>query len=394
MSSQPIFLIQPDGERIVLDPRPYKKELVLQELLTQHPAVLAGGTTDGDGTGGLLLVHPEIGIPKAEGGGDTFNMDHLFVDRSGVPVFVEVKRSSDTRIRREVVGQMLDYAANGSRYWPISKLREALNDIQAKEHPDDASNRFFGDDAVLELIDGGDIEEFWQTVEQNLRQGKVRLVFVADQLPDELVRIIEFLNEQMKPAEVLGVEVAQYVGPNDMKVLVPRLVGATSAAAEAKGTARSDDWNTETFFDVAATREHPKVVELFRRLFAQIESHAGTFSWGNGATPGLSGYLSLGDKIRPVWLGQLSAPGQSSHPSLMFYFKDLSTGLEDERFEAVLSTLSKIEFYKSAVEGARGVQFEGKGSFPRLLLDTLVKSDADVEALFEALDIAAGLGIK
>ena len=29
-----------------------------------------------------------------------------------MPTLVEVKRSSDTRIRREVVGQMLHYAAN------------------------------------------------------------------------------------------------------------------------------------------------------------------------------------------------------------------------------------------------------------------------------------------
>jgi hypothetical protein len=35
-----------------------------------------------------------------------------------VPTLVEVKRSDDTRIRREVVGQMLDYAANGVVYWP------------------------------------------------------------------------------------------------------------------------------------------------------------------------------------------------------------------------------------------------------------------------------------
>jgi hypothetical protein len=29
---------------------------------------------------------------------------------------VEVKRSSDTRLRREMVGQMLDYVANGLRH--------------------------------------------------------------------------------------------------------------------------------------------------------------------------------------------------------------------------------------------------------------------------------------
>jgi hypothetical protein len=33
--------------------------------------------------------------------------------KTPVPTLLEVKRSSDTRIRREVVGQMLDYAANG-----------------------------------------------------------------------------------------------------------------------------------------------------------------------------------------------------------------------------------------------------------------------------------------
>ena len=87
-----------------------------------------------------------------------------------------------------------------------------------------------GDQAVVEFIDGSDVEEFWSTIEENLRQGNVRMVFVSDQLPKELVRIIEFLNEQMKPAEVLGVEVVQYLGDDGLRVLVPHLVGATSAA--------------------------------------------------------------------------------------------------------------------------------------------------------------------
>ena len=51
------------------------------------------------------------------------------------------------------------------------------------------------------------------------------MVFVADDLPPELVRVIEFLNEQMSPAEVLGVEVAQFVGEGH-QVLVPRSSGA------------------------------------------------------------------------------------------------------------------------------------------------------------------------
>ena len=49
-----------------------------------------------------------------------------------MPTLVEVKRSDDTRIRREVVGQMLDYAANGVVYWPAERLRADFESRCAK----------------------------------------------------------------------------------------------------------------------------------------------------------------------------------------------------------------------------------------------------------------------
>jgi hypothetical protein len=80
---------------------------------------------------------------------------------------------------------------------------------------------------------GEEINRFWQTVEANLRKGDVRLMFVADELPRELRRLIEFLNEQFTNIEVLGVELRQYVGQG-IKALVPRVVGQTEAAREQK----------------------------------------------------------------------------------------------------------------------------------------------------------------
>jgi hypothetical protein len=44
-------------------------------------------------------------------------------------------------------------------------------------------------------------DAFWRQVDANLRAGRVRMVFVADRIPPELRRIVEFLNEQMRPAE-------------------------------------------------------------------------------------------------------------------------------------------------------------------------------------------------
>ena len=155
---------------------------------------------------------------------------------------VEVKRSSDTRIRREVVGQMLDYAANGVRYWPPADVRAAFEATAAA----DGSS---GAERLRELAPGVEVDEFWERVTANLERGHIRMVFVADLLPSELLRVIEFLNEQMSPAEVLGIEVPQYVGDGH-QVLVPRVVGRTATAVAAKGPGRAT-WDEETLLQTA-----------------------------------------------------------------------------------------------------------------------------------------------
>ena len=87
-------------------------------------------------------------------------LDHLFIDQDAIPTFVEVKRSSDTRIRREVVGQMLDYAANAIKYWSIDTIRD-LYEQQNKSICDELD------------IDEKSENLFWNNVESNLKEGKI-----------------------------------------------------------------------------------------------------------------------------------------------------------------------------------------------------------------------------
>jgi hypothetical protein len=105
---------------------------------------------------------------------------------------------------------------------------------------------------VLEVVEDGEtVDGFWDHVNTNLRAGKVRLVFVADELPAELQRVIEFLNVQMSPAEVIGIEVRQYVGQG-LKTLVPRILGQTAEAQQRKGRAASSqrrEWSWEAYRD-------------------------------------------------------------------------------------------------------------------------------------------------
>ena len=103
-----IFLRRDEGEFVHLRSELYESEDQLQGLLEANPELLLGDTTGSDRPSKYLLVRREAGVPEADGGSDRWFLDHLFLDAEGVPTLVEVKRSSDSRIRREVVGQMLD----------------------------------------------------------------------------------------------------------------------------------------------------------------------------------------------------------------------------------------------------------------------------------------------
>jgi hypothetical protein len=219
-----IYLVQGDGDLVEMTERDYASEARLQELLARYPNLLAGNQIDGDEPRRWVLVARELSLAAEEGGIGRWSVDHLFLDQDAIPTIVEVKRSTDTRVRREVVGQMLDYAANAVVYWPLEALRARFE--ESRDDPEQELADFMDDLSA-------DPEEFWRKVKTNLQAGKVRLVFVADEIPVELRRVVEFMNGQMDPAEVLAVEIKQYVG-EESKVLVPRVMGQTVEAQRKK----------------------------------------------------------------------------------------------------------------------------------------------------------------
>ena len=226
-----IYLLGPDSKLAPMTEEPYDSEAVLQELLASHPDLLAGEQIDSDEPRRWLLVKREMEVGRNEDAAARWWVDHLFLDQDGIPTLVEVKRSSDTRIRREVIGQLLDYAANAVTHWPVEE-------IQAKFESLCQANGTDPDEELADLLtDDQEAADFWQRVKTNLQAGRVRLVFVADLIPPELRRVVEFLNEQMDPAEVLAVEVKQFVGKG-MKTLVPRVIGQTESARSRKASSR------------------------------------------------------------------------------------------------------------------------------------------------------------
>ena len=144
------------GELIEMDEQPFEAERDLQGYLAAHPDLLSGEAAEDDRRR-WLLVRREMGVADREDAGDRWSLDHLFVDQDAIPTFVEVKRSSSTEIRRKVVGQMLDYAANASAYWDAGRLRSSF---ESRFDSAEAATEEFAD-----FIEGEqDAEEFWDAV--------------------------------------------------------------------------------------------------------------------------------------------------------------------------------------------------------------------------------------
>jgi hypothetical protein len=198
-----------------------------------------------------------------------------------VPTLVEVKRSSDTRARREVVAQMLDYAANAVVYWPVETIRGRFEARCEREGTDP-------DQALAEIIDAAiEPASFWQSVESNLLAGRIRMIFVADRIAPELQRIVEFLNGQMRPAEVLAVELRQYAHEGE-STIVPRIIGQTTEAEQRKqiGPKSAGVWTEESVLEHMRERAGDAAATAAETIIAWAKQSGLRIESGKGALDG------------------------------------------------------------------------------------------------------------
>ncbi|MFF4874128.1 hypothetical protein [Streptomyces sp. NPDC000961] len=348
VAEQPVFLL---GEGLnALEPAPFDTEAEFQALLARHPRILDFGSLVDGRPLRLVLVAREMRVPTSNESGSAYWLDHLFVDADGVPTLVEVKRAADTRIRREVVGQMLDYAANGARYWPAPLLRRTFEETCAVD------GRPL-EDAYKELLGGQSPEEFWATVEERLAAGRMRLLFVADRIPLELRAIVEFLNRQMRQTDVYAVELTQYRGSGDHRVLVPRVHGevATANKTQSRSGQAGRKW-TLADMDVALESRSPEKRQVALALLEHAES-AGRLVGNRAGYPSFSGYFPASGKEVPVWT--LSLRDDQDKDDLAFSFGSITHHLGSDAASAFADALPTIDGLEQRLAAQRAKGFKG-----------------------------------
>ncbi len=304
-----IYTRDEQGTLEPLEEASFTSEDDLQALLAEHPELLDGEQMRPGDPRRWILIKREKGIAEAADAGDRWALDHLLIDQDATPTLVEVKRGSNSEVRRKVVGQMLEYAAHatgGAGSWAVDDIRRDFEDgAKAQDrNPDEVIAELLQTDGVA------DVDAFWADVGANLAARRIRLLFVADDIPDSLTRIVSFLNEQTRDnIEVLAVEIKQFSGKST-QTLVPRVIGLT-AAAPAKSAPRIK-LTRESFLDEFTGRERDAV----ERLLNVTSESGGALGW-NPFSVTLRVVCPL--HPRPVPVARIYLPSMESSMGLVLY---------------------------------------------------------------------------
>ncbi len=186
----------------------------LQQLVFEHPSVLP--IDDFDESFRPLIP---IGREVESGAGP---IDVLLVSPSATLTIVETKLWRNPESRRQVVAQIIDYAAALAR-WSYEHLDEVTRACQHK--------------SLWELVQGVGVPgeartegEFVDAAVRNLRQGRFLLLLVGDGIREEVEQMVGFVQSQPQLQFTLGMvelQIFERVGRNE-RLVVPSVIARTA----------------------------------------------------------------------------------------------------------------------------------------------------------------------
>ncbi|WP_426129890.1 hypothetical protein [Pararhizobium sp. PWRC1-1] len=147
-------------------------------------------------------------------------IDNFLVTASGLPVLVECKLWKNPESRREVVGQILDYSKELTRWTSSDLQREASRNLKRAGNP------------LIELViaAGYDVDEiaFNDALTFNLRRGRFLLLIVGDGIREGVEAISDYLQRHAGLHFTLGlVELPIYEMDSGQRIIVPRVLART-----------------------------------------------------------------------------------------------------------------------------------------------------------------------
>lgn len=271
-----------------LAPMEYAYEAELQDLLN---------------TGSAELIPADPSLDEAhvvfarEVSTDSGPIDLIGIGSAGSITIMECKLAKNHQIKREVVGQVLDYAAS---LWEtdVLALAEAFR-ARAGSDPFDAIRQQFGEDA-----DSFDEGACRAEVARRLRDGDFRLLVAVDRIDPELRRIIQYVNSRGGSGpglRLVAVEFPRYQHAT-VQVLVPESYGDEMAEHKTSTSRGSRRWVLEDYFAALAALDPPSPLgPIVQQLVDWAAERRLTIRMGIGQTPSPSWRLDALGTYYPLF---------------------------------------------------------------------------------------------
>lgn len=207
-------LIVTDSQVHVLEKIPANQydEAYIQDLAFDYPECLPINEIDRVFEG-LIPVCKEFHTPVGP-------LDILYVTSKGRLVIVEAKLWCNPEARRKVIGQILDYAKEISR-WNYQDLQREVSKATGRK-----GNVLF--ELVKEKHPEADEAEFVDEVTRTLTKGRFLLLILGDGIREGVAAIAEFLEETGQLEFTFGMlELVLYKTPSGNTLLQPRVLAKT-----------------------------------------------------------------------------------------------------------------------------------------------------------------------
>mgnify|MGYP001487093188 CR=1 FL=1 len=200
----------------LIAPTGFPDEATLHSLVEQAPHLLPLA-----GSPRLIVLGREVQLGNGYA-------DLIAVEPNGRIAVIEIKLASNAEARRAVVAQVLAYAAY---LWNLDQTaleRDVLSPHLRKRGYQSIAQAVASNDQEQSF----DADTFATGLAESLAQGYFRLVLVLDEAPEELVRLVSYLQAMSEQLVIDLITISSYT-VNGSQVLVPQRVEAERQRSEA-----------------------------------------------------------------------------------------------------------------------------------------------------------------
>jgi len=216
----------------------FASEDELQTFLKEHPDLMPLEEIDLNAPP-LLCIGWEVGLASGA-------EDILYIDPNGLLTVVETKLRRNPEARREVVGQILEYAAQMSTWIAADAERQAEKFFNSSVCPQqyrgctlERALQVFLESS--ELLPEFSYDYFLEQVRSNIDRGHFRLVIAIDEPPEPLLKTVEFVNRFSQRFEMYLIQLKRFRDlARDQNIFVPALFG--KVAGGGAGLRRQWSW--------------------------------------------------------------------------------------------------------------------------------------------------------